>query len=57
LDGGEEWIRKTDAERRPLYASVTDITIDTDKLRPVGIADEVMTRLRPLCPELKELSG
>lgn len=54
MDGGEEWVRKTDAERRPLYASVADITIDTDKIRPSAIADQVMTRLRPLCPDLSE---
>jgi shikimate kinase len=52
MDGGEEWVRKTDAERRPLYALVADVTIDTDKLRPIAIADVVMTRLRPLCAEL-----
>ena len=52
MDGGEEWVRKTDAERRPLYASVADITIDTDRVRPSAIADKVMTRLRTLCPEL-----
>jgi shikimate kinase len=52
VDGGEEWVRKTDAERRPLYASVADIIIDTDRLRPSAIADQLMTRLRTLCPEL-----
>jgi shikimate kinase len=52
MDGGEEWVRKTDAERRPLYASVADITMDTDKRRPSAIVDEVMTRLRTVCPEI-----
>jgi shikimate kinase len=52
MEGGEEWVRKTDADRRPLYASVADIVIDTDKRRPSVIADDVMTRLRPLCPEI-----
>jgi shikimate kinase len=52
MESGDEWVRKTDAERRPLYASVADIVIDTDRRRPADIADLVMTKLRPLCPEL-----
>ena len=57
MDGGEEWMRATEAERRPLYAAAADIQIDTDWRKPPAIADKLMARLRERCPELSELSG
>jgi len=52
LDGGVEWMRKTDTERRPLYASVADIDVDTSKRRPNDIADGLLLKLMDICPEL-----
>jgi shikimate kinase len=52
LEGGEEWMRRTDAERRPLYASVADIEVDTSQRQPADIADGLLFRLMDICPEL-----
>jgi shikimate kinase len=57
MEGGEEWMRATESQRRPLYASVADIQIDTEWRKPTAIADKLMARLRERCPELSELSG
>jgi shikimate kinase len=52
LEGGEEWMRRTEAERRPLYASVADIDVDTSQRKPADIADGLLLRLMDICPEL-----
>jgi shikimate kinase len=52
LEDGEEWVRRTDEERRPLYASVADIAIDTSARVPADIADGLLLRLWDFCPEL-----
>jgi shikimate kinase len=57
IDGGAEWMRTTEAQRRPLYASVADIDVDTDGRSPADVADEVMNRVAEYCPELSELAG
>jgi shikimate kinase len=49
LEGGEQWMREADAERRPLYAAVADIDVDTERITPYEVADEVLPRLKELC--------
>jgi shikimate kinase len=51
LDGGEEWVRVADAERRPLYASVADVVIDTDGRAPGEVAQDAFRRINELCRE------
>ena len=53
LDGGEEWMRNAAAERYALYESVADLVVDTDDRPPSEVADEVLSRLGELCPELR----
>jgi len=49
LDEGEAWFRSTAERRGPLYASVADITIDTDEREPAEIAGELVTRIEQIC--------
>ena len=49
LDNGAEWMRTTEARRRPLYASVADITIDTEDTPPDELAREALNQLGQLC--------
>jgi shikimate kinase len=53
LDNGEEWMIETEARRRPLYASVADIDIDTENHDPAEVAREALRQLVRLCPELE----
>ncbi len=48
--GGEAWVRSTVAERDPLYASVADVTVDTDGRRAQQVADEILGRIAEICP-------
>lgn len=41
----------TVAERDPLYASVADVTVDTDGRRAAQVADEILGRIAEVCPE------
>ncbi len=52
LDEGETWMIETEARRRPLYASVADIDIDTEDREPADVAREGLRRLAQFCPEL-----
>jgi shikimate kinase len=52
LDNGESWMIETDARRRPLYASVADIDVDTEDREPADVAREALRRLARFCPEL-----
>jgi shikimate kinase len=49
LDGGEQWMRETDTERSPLYASVADVSVVTDDRTPNDIADEALAEINELC--------
>lgn len=40
-----DWVRDVVAERSPTYEAVADIIIDTDRLRPKGVAEEILRRL------------
>lgn len=53
--GAEPWVRLPVAERDPLYASVADVTVDTDGRRAEQVADEIYGRIAEVCPE--ELAG
>jgi shikimate kinase len=53
LDNGEGWMIETEARRRPLYASVAKIDIDTENRDPAGVAREAMRGLLRFCPELE----
>jgi len=57
LDGGEGWIRAAAAERQALYASVADIEVETDDRSPALVVQEILSRLRGLCPALKRQVG
>lgn len=50
LEKGVGWLQAAESERRPLYASVADVVVDTDDRSPTDIADEVLAQLRVLCP-------
>ena len=56
MEGGEEWVRKTDAERRPLYASVADVTIDTDNCDPSAIAGRGDDQVAPVVCRAQRLN-
>jgi shikimate kinase len=49
--GGEAWVRSTVAVRDPLYASVADVIVDTDRREPEEIAEEILGHVARLCPE------
>ena len=53
LDNGEAWMIETEARRRPLYASVANIDIDTEGREPADVAREALHRLKPFCLELQ----
>lgn len=46
LDLGEEWMRNAVAERYPLYESVADLVVDTDRADPLEVTREIATWLR-----------
>ena len=49
LQRGAAWFRATAKRRALLYASVADLTIDTDRLTPREVASEILDRLDVLC--------
>ena len=49
--GGKPWVRSTLLERDPLYASVADVIVDTDRREPEEIAEQILGRVSELCPE------
>ena len=46
---------ETEARRRPLYASVATIDIDTENSAPADVAREALHGLARFCPELADL--
>jgi len=44
--GGADWIREAVMARNPLYASVADLTLDTDSLKPAAVVDEIVAHLQ-----------
>ena len=52
LDNGEGWMIETEARRRPLYASVAKIDIDTENRDPADVAREALRELARFCPDL-----
>ena len=56
LDDGESWMIETEARRRPLYASVANIDIDTETSAPADVAREALRGLARFCPELADLA-
>lgn len=50
LDSGEEWFAAALAERSPLYESVADLTVDSDRADPPAIAREIREWLREVEP-------
>ena len=49
LDRGERWLADTDAERRPLYAAVADVVVDTEQRDPDDVAAELVESVNKLC--------
>lgn len=41
----DAWIRQTDAERAPLFASIADLVVDVDDLTPGEIATTIVVEL------------
>jgi shikimate kinase len=50
--GNAEWLEATDRERAPLYASVADLIVDTDRLNPGDAVDRIVASVATLeaCP-------
>jgi len=40
-----EWVRDVVEERTPTYASVADLIVDVDRIRPPAVAEEIVGRL------------
>jgi shikimate kinase len=53
-DDAEAWMRATLAERAPLYKSVADLIVNTQRRRPASIADQIIYWLgdQPGCMRL-----
>ncbi len=39
------WVRAVVEERTPTFTAVADLIVDVDRLRPAGVADEIVRRL------------
>lgn len=50
LDQGDGWFRQAVADRAPLYASLADLTIDTDAGQPAVAAGEIRAWLAEVAP-------
>ncbi|HEX5038704.1 MAG TPA: shikimate kinase [Candidatus Limnocylindria bacterium] len=53
--GGAAWIAATNEERAVLYASIADLIIDTDTLRPRAAVDRILAAIARLdsCPPVR----
>ena len=50
LDRGEDWFRSTACARDPLYESVADVVVDTDRQPPADAATQILERIRQMEP-------
>jgi shikimate kinase len=48
--GGVDWVESAVADRAPLYASVADLTVETDGRPPAAIVKEIVARLPEVNP-------